>query len=152
MDADPVPTAPPADTSYQIRTLHEASELAHLLAAAHPDPDRVVVGLTELLVNAVEHGNLGITYREKADLLERGGAKGQTRSAPPTRPGAWPPPSPPGPPIPIAWWWAPPSSSSTPSSTATPASPPARRPPSSGAATSRPRSSAAWRSPSSRPA
>ena len=73
MDADPPSAQPPlAGKSYQIRTLHEAKELANLLAAAHPDPERVVVGLTELLVNAVEHGNLGITYREKADLLERG--------------------------------------------------------------------------------
>jgi anti-sigma regulatory factor (Ser/Thr protein kinase) len=57
---------------YQVRTLQEARDLAHALAEAHPDPDRVVIGLTELLVNAVEHGNLGITYEEKADLLERG--------------------------------------------------------------------------------
>ncbi len=61
-----------AGAAYQIRTLQEATELAALLAALHPDPDRVVIGLTELLVNAVEHGNLGITYREKADLLDRG--------------------------------------------------------------------------------
>ena len=60
------------EVGYQIRTLQEARDLAHALAEAHPDPDRVVIGLTELLVNAVEHGNLGITYEEKADLLERG--------------------------------------------------------------------------------
>ena len=66
---------PPTDSAeavYQIRTLQEAKALAGQLAAAHPDPDRVVIGLTELLVNAVEHGNLGITFREKADLLDRG--------------------------------------------------------------------------------
>ena len=57
---------------YKIRTLQEAKALAAHLAAAHPEPDRVVIGLTELLVNAVEHGNLGITFREKAELLERG--------------------------------------------------------------------------------
>jgi anti-sigma regulatory factor (Ser/Thr protein kinase) len=50
----------------------EATSLATLLAEAHPDPERVVMGLTELLINAVEHGNLGITYHEKAELLERG--------------------------------------------------------------------------------
>jgi anti-sigma regulatory factor (Ser/Thr protein kinase) len=66
------PPSPPDEQTYQIRTLPEAKALAGLLAALHPDPDRVVVGLTELLVNAVEHGNLGITYREKADLLDRG--------------------------------------------------------------------------------
>lgn len=63
----------PEEVRYEIRTMQEAADLASTLAAAHPDPDRVLVGLTELLVNAVEHGNLGITYREKADLLESGG-------------------------------------------------------------------------------
>lgn len=73
MDAEtPRAHAPLDERSYRIRTLHEAKELADLLASAHPDPERVVVGLTELLVNAVEHGNLGITYLEKAALLERG--------------------------------------------------------------------------------
>jgi anti-sigma regulatory factor (Ser/Thr protein kinase) len=32
-----------------------------------------VIGLTELLVNAVEHGNLGITYEEKTALNVSGG-------------------------------------------------------------------------------
>lgn len=64
---------PPADpTSYEIATLVQARDLARTLAEQYPDPERVVVGLTELLVNAVEHGNLGIGYEEKAELLERG--------------------------------------------------------------------------------
>lgn len=63
----------PDGAIYEVRTLPEAKHLATLLAMAHPDPERVVIGLTELLVNAVEHGNLGITYEEKAALLERGG-------------------------------------------------------------------------------
>jgi DNA-binding response OmpR family regulator len=57
---------------FELRTLPQAKGLAVLLANAHPDPERAVVGLTELLANAVEHGNLGITYQEKSDLLERG--------------------------------------------------------------------------------
>lgn len=67
---------PPTDegdhATHEVRTIPEARDLAVSLAAAYPDPDRAVVGLTELLVNAVEHGNLGITYREKSELLERG--------------------------------------------------------------------------------
>jgi phosphoserine phosphatase RsbU/P len=66
------PLDAPREASYQVRTLAEAKDLAALLASEHPDADRVVIGLTELLVNAVEHGNLGITYAEKADLLDRG--------------------------------------------------------------------------------
>ncbi len=53
----------------QFRTLDEASELAQLLAGLCPNPQGIVFGLTELMVNAVEHGNLGITYREKTMLL-----------------------------------------------------------------------------------
>lgn len=73
MDSDTSSLPPDApDACFQVRTLAEARDLATQLAGAHPDPDRVVIGLTELLVNAVEHGNLGITYREKADLLACG--------------------------------------------------------------------------------
>ncbi len=76
---DPHPPSPAAadplrrkSRAYRIRTLPEARDLANRLSEAYPDPERVVIGLTELLVNAVEHGNLGITYEEKADLLDRG--------------------------------------------------------------------------------
>jgi len=54
---------------FHFRTIEQATALATLLSRACPDPDRTVVGLGELLVNAVEHGNLGITYEEKSALL-----------------------------------------------------------------------------------
>lgn len=49
-------------------TLDEGRNLAAIMAKACPDPDAVVFGLTELMVNAVEHGNLGIGYDEKSRL------------------------------------------------------------------------------------
>jgi DNA-binding response OmpR family regulator len=55
--------------SFHYRTLTEAHELACGLAQAYPDPERAVMGLQELLINAVEHGNLGISYAEKAQLI-----------------------------------------------------------------------------------
>ncbi|HFE48026.1 MAG TPA: ATP-binding protein, partial [Chromatiaceae bacterium] len=58
--------------SFQIRTVDESRDLATMLANACPDPNRSVVGLLELLLNAVEHGNLGITYAEKSRLREQG--------------------------------------------------------------------------------
>lgn len=58
-----------AGGDFSFRTLEEARALAILVAGATPDPSRVALGLAELLVNAVEHGNLGIGYREKGDLL-----------------------------------------------------------------------------------
>src|SRR5262245_23037519 len=57
-----------AEARFAIRTIDEARDLAGVLANACPDPDSAVIGLTELLVNAVEHGNLGITYEEKSLL------------------------------------------------------------------------------------
>jgi CheY-like chemotaxis protein len=56
--------------SFYFRTLDEAAELAAFLAAFCPDPSSALVGLNELLVNAVEHGNLGISYGHKS-LLKR---------------------------------------------------------------------------------
>ncbi len=58
--------------SFRYRTLAEARALATLLANACPRPDTVAMGLAELMINAVEHGNLGITYAEKGALNEAG--------------------------------------------------------------------------------
>lgn len=55
--------------TFRYRTLAGARELASSLAHCYPDPQRVVTGLQELLVNAVEHGNLGISYAEKTRLI-----------------------------------------------------------------------------------
>lgn len=54
----------------QYRTLAEAEDIASFLASCYPDPDRVLGGMIELLVNAVEHGNLGIGYEGKTILLK----------------------------------------------------------------------------------
>lgn len=58
---------------FVIRTVDQARDTAAVLANACPDPAASVIGLTELLVNAVEHGNLGITYEEKTELNASGG-------------------------------------------------------------------------------
>lgn len=55
---------------FQFKTLDSARDLARVLSNACPEPERVVIGLLELLLNAVEHGNLGITYDEKSRLRE----------------------------------------------------------------------------------
>jgi CheY-like chemotaxis protein len=54
---------------FRFATLKEAQDLSYLLANACPKPTGVVIGIMELMVNAIEHGNLGITYDEKAELL-----------------------------------------------------------------------------------
>lgn len=58
--------------SFEYRTIQEASELSTLLAWVFPDPERQVIGLSELLINAVEHGNLEIGYEDKTALNARG--------------------------------------------------------------------------------
>lgn len=53
---------------FHIKTIEEAGQLAAFLALACPNADRAVLGISELLINAVEHGNLGLSYADKARL------------------------------------------------------------------------------------
>jgi len=53
---------------FHFRGLDEIGPLIEVLASLCPVPDLAASGLTELLVNAVEHGNLGISYEEKRRL------------------------------------------------------------------------------------
>lgn len=55
---------------FRYQTLAQCHDLAALLAQACPNPKRSVIGLSELMINALEHGNLGITYDEKSALIE----------------------------------------------------------------------------------
>lgn len=54
---------------FTFKSLNEARCLSALLARACPESDSVVFILTELMINAVEHGNLGISYTEKSRLI-----------------------------------------------------------------------------------
>ncbi len=54
---------------FTFRTLAEGNTLAVALARACPRSRFLVVGLSEIFTNAVEHGNLGITSDEKQRLL-----------------------------------------------------------------------------------
>jgi anti-sigma regulatory factor (Ser/Thr protein kinase) len=57
---------------FRFRSLEEARALANTLSRACPNPEKSVIGIEELLINAVEHGNLGISYEEKTQLLLTG--------------------------------------------------------------------------------
>ncbi len=57
---------------FRFRTPEQALDLAAVLAKTTPDPERTVGGLSELMINAIEHGNLGIGYEEKSRLLDQG--------------------------------------------------------------------------------
>jgi DNA-binding response OmpR family regulator len=56
------------EAEFEFRTLSEARDLAIELSRLCPEPERVALGLTELMVNAIEHGNLEISYNEKSSL------------------------------------------------------------------------------------
>ncbi len=55
---------------FSCRTLSEAKDLALILANASRDPERTLNGYVELLINAIEHGNLEISYADKSRLLQ----------------------------------------------------------------------------------
>jgi CheY-like chemotaxis protein len=52
-----------------VRSIDDARQLASLLSGLCPAPPLAHLGLIELLLNAIEHGNLGIGYDEKTVLL-----------------------------------------------------------------------------------
>ena len=54
---------------FEIKTLTQADSMAAMLANCCHDPQKVVVGLSELLINAIEHGNLEIDFDQKTELL-----------------------------------------------------------------------------------
>ena len=60
------------DCYFEIMNVTEVRYLTTFLANFFPDPERVVMGISELLLNAVEHGNLEITYEEKSQLMLNG--------------------------------------------------------------------------------
>lgn len=55
--------------AFVVRTHVEAQRVAALVSQVCPDPRSAVLGLAELMVNGIEHGNLGITCEQKAELL-----------------------------------------------------------------------------------
>ncbi|MDG4813232.1 response regulator [Hydrogenovibrio sp. 3SP14C1] len=54
---------------FQFQTLDEAKHLSNFIAFLTKDPNSIGIGYLELMINAVEHGNLGITYDEKTQLI-----------------------------------------------------------------------------------
>jgi len=58
---------------YSFRTPLEAGQLANMLARLRPDQQQLAMGLLELMLNAVEHGNLALSHADKGALLASGG-------------------------------------------------------------------------------
>jgi len=60
------------NAKFTFKTIDEAKALSLLIGSAAEKNEAVIFGLTELMINAVEHGNLGITYKEKGELKVSG--------------------------------------------------------------------------------
>lgn len=56
---------------FHYKHLQEGNLLAQFFAKLCPNPRLAIVGISELLINAIEHGNLGIKSDEKAELQRR---------------------------------------------------------------------------------
>ncbi len=57
---------------YSFNTIEEARELSQHVSQLFPDPAQTMVGLSELMMNAIEHGNLGIDFAGKRKLIMDG--------------------------------------------------------------------------------
>lgn len=55
---------------FVVRSLEDARRLASFVGLLGPQPETLAMGLSELLVNGIEHGNLGIDFAEKSRLRE----------------------------------------------------------------------------------
>ncbi len=64
--------AMPHSVHMQIHSMEDIQEAANYFAHLFPDPERVIFGITELLVNAIEHGNLGVGYEQKGNWISDG--------------------------------------------------------------------------------
>lgn len=58
--------------SIRYKNPFEIEFLAPIVAEYFPDPERALMGVHELMMNAVEHGNLGISGEEKMAMIKNG--------------------------------------------------------------------------------
>lgn len=58
--------------SFQLKTFAEAEDVAANLALHYPEPEKIYDAIYELLINAIEHGNLELGYEAKRKALKQG--------------------------------------------------------------------------------
>ncbi|WP_374244330.1 ATP-binding protein [Zoogloea sp.] len=62
----------PAGGYFPFRTLEDVTGLSQLVAGLCPEAEMVQIALSELMLNAVEHGNLGLGFVRKGELMSCG--------------------------------------------------------------------------------
>lgn len=60
------------NANFQFRSLNDVTAVSSLIACICNEPEKIAMGLSELMINAVEHGNLEIGYEEKSRLRKEG--------------------------------------------------------------------------------
>lgn len=60
------------NANFQFQTLDDVNAISTLVASTCDEPDKIAMGLMELMINAIEHGNLGIGYENKSLLRKQG--------------------------------------------------------------------------------
>jgi CheY-like chemotaxis protein len=55
--------------TFTFKTMEDAKNLSFAISNIFSQPEKIVFGLNELTVNAVEHGNLGISFEEKKKFV-----------------------------------------------------------------------------------
>jgi CheY-like chemotaxis protein len=58
-------TEKPFEVKFEFKTVEEAEKISAQLAMCFPNPEAAVEPVYELLINAIEHGNLGLGYETK---------------------------------------------------------------------------------------
>jgi anti-sigma regulatory factor (Ser/Thr protein kinase) len=56
------------EATFELKDFHQATKLSNFLAQACPTPTLADIALSELFMNAIEHGNLNLSYTEKTQL------------------------------------------------------------------------------------
>ena len=62
----------PSGGYFPFRTLEDVTGLSQLVAGLCPESEMVQIALSELMLNAVEHGNLGLGFVRKGELMNCG--------------------------------------------------------------------------------
>ena len=60
------------ESNFEVRSIDEVDHVSTFLANFFPEPENTVSGIRELITNAIEHGNLGVSYDTKSELIKDG--------------------------------------------------------------------------------
>jgi len=61
-----------SQVNFKFKSVKEATDISYFLANMYIEPEQVVLGILEVLTNAVEHGNLNIGFQGKGEFLIKG--------------------------------------------------------------------------------